>query len=385
MTDIVVVGGGPIGLRFASESAKAGLDVLVLEEHKVIGKPVQCAGLVSPRVIEMTDTKSVVSREHTSFIHPPEGEPLKLESAEPKAVIIERTAFDRSMASKAVEAGVEMRLGATFLDSEFTGEERKIRYKENGKTREISSRLLIGADGPFSRVRKTTGLPEPREYLAGLQAVIGRKAGGVEIFLGKDITPDFFGWSIPHPSGSLVGVASSDGNAFKHLDNLLVKLKSEKSVFALYAGVIPIGRLDSAVEDGVMLIGDAACQIKPLSGGGLYPGLKSADYCCDVAVKCLKGDKNDRESMREYDDLWQADIGKEISKGLWLRRLFKGFKDKDLNNLISALKEERVKSILENRGDIDYPSTLTKPVLKASPKLLKFAGPLIKNLFQPGK
>ncbi len=385
MTDIVVVGGGPIGLRFAAESAKAGLDVLLLEEHRTIGKPVQCAGLVSPRVVEMTGTKSVVSYEHTSFIHPPKGEPLELDSDVPKAVIIERTAFDRDMARKAVEEGVEIRLGAAFLDSEFSDGRRRIRYREDGNIDEISSKLLIGTDGPFSRVRKTTGLPEPKEYLAGLQAVIGRRAEGVEIFLGKEITPDFFGWSIPHPSGSLVGVASSDGNAYEHLIKLLTKLRSENKIFALYAGVIPIGKLDSAVGDGVMLIGDAACQVKPLSGGGIYTGLKSADYCCEIAVKCLKEGRNDAGSLAEYDDLWQADIGKEISKGLWLRRIFKKFKDDDLNKLIKALKNEKVKNILEEKGDIDYPSTLTKPVLKASPKLLKFAGPLIKNLFKPGK
>ncbi|MFO7792048.1 MAG: NAD(P)/FAD-dependent oxidoreductase [Candidatus Saliniplasma sp.] len=381
--EVAVIGGGPAGLRVAKETAEAGFDTIVLEKDRKIGRPVQCAGLVSPRVISMTGTESVVKEGYKAQIHPPKGEPLVLESEEPRAYIIDRGDFDRRMAMKAVACGARLELGADVIDTTSYNGKREITYRKGGRKNKIDVDLVIGADGPTSLIRRKAGFPGPEEMLVGVQSIIAKEAKDIHIFLGKDISPDFFGWELPHPSGTLVGVASNDGDAYGHLKRLIDKRKFGDKIIGYSAGTIPLGRVENSVKDGVMLVGDAACQVKPLSGGGLFPGLRSADICSEIAIDSLENRDTSEENLQEYHKRWQKDIGTEISKGMWMRKIFKDISDEELSKMIHSLKDEKVKRVVESVGDIDYPSTLAKPVLKASPKLIKFAGPMIKNIFQP--
>ncbi|MGM0405162.1 MAG: geranylgeranyl reductase family protein [Thermoplasmatota archaeon] len=378
--DAAVIGGGPAGTRVAKKLADAGFETVIFEKGRKIGKPVKCAGLVSPRVVSMTGTDSIVKEGRRAVISPPEGEPLILEAKEPKAYVIDRSEFDREMAKKAVDSGAVLELGSKAVNTSFNGK-RSVTYREVGNLKKIKADLVIGADGPNSLIRKKTGLPGPEEMVVGVQAIIGEGTEDIHIFLGKDISPDFFGWELPHPSGTLVGVASSDGDAYGHLKRLIEKRGYMDKIIGYSAGAIPLGRIKNSVENGLMLVGDAACQVKPLSGGGLFPGLLSADICAEVAIDALENDDTSKDKLREYHEKWQKGIGSEISKGMWMRKIFKGITDKEMNDMIDALKNEKVKRVVEEVGDIDYPSTLTKPVLKASPKLIKFAGPMIKNIF----
>ncbi len=378
--EVAVVGGGPVGMWVAKQIAEAGFETTVLEEDRKIGRPVRCAGLVSPRVVSKTDTDSTIMKASKAIIHPPQGDPLVLEAPEEKAYVIDRGRFDREMAEKASNAGAHIELDAKVLDTVFSSR-RKLRYQQDGKEKQILSDLVIGADGPHSIMRKMTSMPGPKELLVGVQAIVAEDVKDISIFLGNDVSPDFFGYELPHTSGSLVGVGSSDGHAYEHLKRLIKRRGFENDILGYSAGTIPLGRMKESVRDGLMLVGDASCQVKPLSGGGLYPGLHSADICAEVAISALEDNDTSKERLQEYHDRWQSDIGSEISKGMWMRRIFKNMSDEDLSKILGSLKDEKVKRVVEIVGDIDYPSTLAKPVLKASPKLIKFAGPMIKNIF----
>jgi len=368
-------------MRVAQQSAKAGYDTVVLEEHNIIGTPMQCAGLVSPRVVEMTGTKSWIKGAKKAAIHPPDGEPLVLNAEEHRAYILDRKKFDREMAEKAVKRGVKIKLGCRVTASYKDDIGRVISFKNQGNEREISGKVIVGADGPNSVIRRKTGFDGPAYIMAGLQALIGYETEEIHIYLGEDIAPGFFAWHMPHPEGTLVGLASDDGEGFRHLDKLLKKLGWDSKIISYYAGTIPLGRLKRTVDDGLMLVGDAACQVKPLSGGGLYTGLIAADICAQTIIESLEQDDTSSEFLKTYHKAWQAEIGSEISKGLWMRKIFKTLTDQQLNDLISTLNTPKVRKVLEEKGDIDFPSTLAKPVLKTAPKLLKFAGPFVKGLF----
>ncbi len=365
-------------MRVAGKIAKAGYGTLVLEEDRVIGTPVQCAGLVSPRVVSMTGTKSIIGHYRSATLHPPNTEPLEIFSPEPKAYVLDRVAFDREMARSAMRCGAEIMLGCRVTGWDGEG---SVRYVTEGEERETRCRVVVGADGPNSSVRHLSRIPAKAEHMPGLQAVVGKAPDGIHIFMGNKIAPGFFAWELPHPSGTVIGLATDGGNAYGYLVKLLKSMGVDRKVIALQAGTIPLGRMETSVADNLMLVGDAAYQVKPLSGGGLYTGLVSADHCGDVLVDALNRGDTSADSLSEYHTRWQKDVGSEISKGLWMRRVYRRFSDDELDRLFHALRDDKILEVIGREGDIDYPSALARAVLKTSPKLLKFAGPLIKNLF----
>jgi len=380
LTEVVVAGAGPVGLRVAMNTANAGYETVVLEKDAVIGKPVQCAGLVSPRVVELTDTESVIEKPKKAVINSPSGESLTIESKSEKAVVIDRAKFDKEMAMKAAKAGAEIRLKSSVKKTNYNCK-REVEYMREGSKETMKADIVIGADGPTSVVRRTAGLPSPEEILPAVQAVVPSKDDSVQIHIGSDIAPGFFLYEVPFPTGKLIGLATEDGNTYKHLMDFLKSKGLDNKVITLLSGSIPFGNIEKSVDDGLCLVGDSAFHIKPLSGGGIYLGIKAADICSDVVINALREDDLSKGRLEEYHKRWQSDVGKQISRGMKIRKIFKNLSDEEIDELISILKKDKAKRVIEEEGDIDFHSSLLKPLLKSAPELLKFTGPVIKSLF----
>ncbi|MFW6064008.1 MAG: NAD(P)/FAD-dependent oxidoreductase [Candidatus Natronoplasma sp.] len=380
MTEVVVVGAGPVGLRVAMNTANAGYDTVVLEKNAVIGKPVQCAGLVSPRVVELTDTESVIEKPKKAVINSPSGESLTIEAKSEKAVVIDRAKFDREMAAKAAKAGAEIRLKSAVKNTTYNGK-REVEYLHQGEKETLKADVVIGADGPTSIVRRTADLPSPEEVLPAVQAVVLSNDNTVQIHIGSKTAPGFFLYEVPFLTGKLIGLASDDGNTYQHLMDFLRSKNLDDNVITFLSGTIPLGNLENTVRDGLCLVGDSACQIKPLSGGGIYLGIKAADICSEVVINALEEGDISEKRLKEYHERWELDIGKRISRGMKVRKVFRNLSDEEIDELISILKKDKAKRVIEEEGDIDRHSALLKPLLKSAPELLKFTGPVIKSLF----
>ncbi len=376
----MVVGAGPAGLRVAMNTAKAGYETVVLEKDAVIGKPIQCAGLVSPRVVESTGTESVVEKPKRAVINSPSGESLTIQARKEKAVVINRAKFDREMAREAIKAGADIRLKSVVKKTTYDGK-REVEYVHEGRKETLKADVVIGADGPSSIVRRNAGLPSPEEILPAVQAVVPSNDKSVQIHVGSKKAPGFFLYEVPFSTGKLIGLATDDGKTYKHLMDFLNSKGLENKVLTFLSGTIPLGNLENTVDDGLCLVGDSACQVKPLSGGGIYLGLKAADVCSNVVTKALEEGDLSEIRLKEYQDRWQQDIGKQISKGMKIRKVFKNLSDNDIDELIRVLNKDKAKRVIEEKGDIDFHSALLKPLLKTTPELLKFTGPVLKSLF----
>ena len=127
-----------------------------------------------------------------------------------------------------------------------------------------------------------------------------------------------------------------------------------------------------------MIAGDAAAQVKPTSGGGIYPGLLCAKHCSSVAIEALQ--KNDFSSffMKKYQKLWSTDIGRELYFGLKFRKIFKSLTDEQMDKYIIKFQGDKINKIISKYGDIDYPSKLVTHLLKRSPSLIKLIPKMIK-------
>ena len=389
MLDALVIGAGPSGSRTAWNLAQAGYSTALIEEHERVGEPCQCAGLITPRTFDYLGYKRPILQEmNGARLWGPNDSFLDFQASETKALVIDRPDLDRSIANKAVEAGADLREGHRYLSHRRSenGIIATIQSK-NGKI-ELETRLLIGSDGPASRVARDAGLSSKREVLAAFGADVEGYQGRdnhVDLFVGSELAPRFFGWGIPTSKNTgRIGLATVLPNRPKNFfrnyfyKGAPSKLLGGAKIINRVSGLIPFGIRNPSYADNVLLTGDAAGMAKPTSGGGIYSGLISADAAFEIADVAFKKEDLTTSSLSPYQKLLSNRIGGELSKGSHLRKAFLSLNDDQLAEIISILGEPKVKEAIEKTGDLDYASLAAFSVLKAQPKLIKFAPLLLK-------
>lgn len=363
--DVVVVGGGPVGAIAAQIAAEGGVEVLLIEEHPQVGQPVRCTGLLSRRgFAEAGASPGAILREVSgALINAPNGYLLKIEAPEPQAYVIDRTILDRELVSRAEKAGVEIWTASKAIG---VSGDRLFIFQEGRKV-EVKMELLIGADGPRSRAAQWAGLGGPEELLYTLQAELPyrpKREEFVELFLGREIAPSFFGWLVPSSDGlARVGLGTPQKEGLRLCFGRLVSRFSEAPV-ATNGGLIPLGPPPRTVADHVIVVGDAAAQAKPTSGGGLYTGIVSAKIAGEVAAKAVKLGNTSLRILSEYEERWRKLLGRELRFGMLAHRLLASLSDDELSRIIAALDDPEILEIIAQYGDIDYPSLLLKELAR---------------------
>ena len=338
--DVIVIGAGPAGCKTAEIIAKKGYDVLVLEEHSSIGKPTQCTGLVSQRIgkipKEIVVNKIKIARFYSGNNY------FEIKSKKP-VYVINRGKFDKYVAEKAKRAGVYFKLSTRFLDFK-NGE--ALTSKGNYRTK-----LLVGADGPNSSVAKISGIKLPKNILSGVQVNVKSHfdPGTVELWFGSDIAHGLFAWVVPESSNAArVGLAT-DKNPNKFFEKFLKKRLGEIKSTDRIGDVIRYGLIKKSVADNVLLVGDAACQIKPFSAGGLVYGQISAKYAGEACVKALETEDYSKKFLsRNYDKEWKKELENPIRKGLFMKKVFSKIQDKPFSfKLIKNLGITKLSSVMD--------------------------------------
>jgi digeranylgeranylglycerophospholipid reductase len=396
--DVLVVGAGPAGSTVARRLASRGRSVLVLEEHAKVGHPVQCAGLVSQRVLDLAGSTSMVRTavRGASVFGPGLGS-ITFRAPEPRAYVIDRAGLDIHLADRAARAGATFLTGVRFdrrISSSPEGEVLEA-HREDGSPLEIRARLVVGADGVASAVARAYRLRRPVEILPAFEAEIPASPGApdvVEVYLGRSFAPGLFGWWIPDGAGGArVGIAAdADGTSARaYFGRLLEFLRRRFSqdlgpATAYLASGIPIGDVPSTHGNSVLLVGDAAAQVKPLSGGGIYTGMRCAEIAASVAADALERRDVSARALAAYDRAWRAELGEEFRRALFLRRVFTRLDDRELDALVAALRASGAQGTIVAFGDIDFPTHVARQLLREDPSLVRLLPKALGAWVSPG-
>jgi len=380
--DAVVVGAGPAGSAVARDVASRGFSVLLLEEHSVIGQPLHCSGLVTPRTLTLANVgEQVVQNEiQRAVIQSPLGKELPIGGGRVYALAIDRVRLDQAMAGQAQESGAELIVSARFLELERVNGLVRASVERQGRRTRVLTKLLIGADGAQSRVAKQLGVHRPYKTVIGLAAEVRAKEAAtdqVTVLMDKDVAPGWFAWVIPLGDGRLrVGTGTANGlkpaDSFRRLRARLPQYFNGDPILGMAGGRIPLWSPMRLYSDNVLLVGDAARQVKPTTGGGVYMGLVGAKHAARVAVEALQREDFSAAFLSRYQKAFMADAGDELKRGADLQRLFAALSNAHLERLLARLRSERLAGLINNYGDIDFPSRLLCELLRAAPSLAAF-------------
>jgi len=376
--DVAVVGAGPAGSRTARNLARAGLRVRLLEEHRRVGVPSHCSGLISPRTLKEAEIgeDAIIHRITGAFVHTATGVEVALGGEETRAVAMDRVRWDETLAEQAQRSGAEL-VRARLTNVERENGHVRLHTQTDGREVTFSARIVVGADGAHSRVARSLGMARPSErvFCLGIEGKLEvPRDDFVHVFVGSDLAPGWFGWIIPTGDGGVrAGIGSQNGAkpivCYRRMTELFPRLFDGIEPCRFYGGTIPLDFAPRSYADNVLLAGDAAGQVKPFSGGGIYTGLVAARHASATVLRAFDRDDVSAEGLARYERSWKREIGRELLRSLRVRHFGLALSDREVERVVGALRSPGLQQLAARHGDIDYPSRVLLRLARSLPAL----------------
>ncbi len=355
--DIIVVGAGPAGSTFARIVASKGLSVLLLERKSRIGIPVRCGeGVIDSglRLFHKPQPEWIATTIEKFCFIAPNGSSTTVKLQD-KGYILNRIIFDNDLAVLAADEGATVITNA-YVNSLLFENDKVVGVKGicNNEPFKIKSKLVIAADGVESRIGRMAGI-NTKLNLNDISSGYQKTISGIKVnsdicsfYVSNKVAPGGYIWIFPKSNDTanigigISGKSSISGESAKIRLNKFIDSKfPNHKLESISIGGVPLSKpIKQMVTDGVMLIGDAARTVNPLSGGGIILSMKSAAKAADVAVKVLKnGLETSKRNLFEYQKRWMNIEGKQINRSYRIKKAVVKLTAKDLNNIIKKMNK----------------------------------------------
>jgi digeranylgeranylglycerophospholipid reductase len=345
-TDVVVIGAGPAGCTAARKLAQSGYAVLIVDKRQELGAPIQCSGAVSRHALienEIDPDPEFIHEAVYGFkiMNGLGGETLidyrKLkpdtygghEGGQPLGYVVDRRRFDRYLFTRAQRAGAEAWLKAEALGYEAKGGEVVVSILKYGEVKKVKAKVIVGADGLRSQVGKWAGLHthiKITELASCLQLIVdGVETDGLlELITGSQTAPGGYGWVFPKGHGYAevgLGIIApySPRSAQAHLEaflknSFLSHRFTKAKVLEVQGGGVPLAApLKRQFADNIILVGDAARHVNPITGGGIHTALSGGMVAAKfLAAHFREKSPHDAAHMAGYQEAWLEAVGRQM-------------------------------------------------------------------------
>lgn len=351
--DIIVVGAGPAGSIAARSAAEKGVSVLMLEKDRDVGYPVRCGEAISRKgVTEFIepDEKWITAHINKFSFNSPEGTESLIEFDD-SGYVMERRIFDYELAKSASNAGAEV-LTRAYVNGLIIENDKVcgVKFEYRGEQKELRGKIIIGADGVESRVGRWAGLKthiDFREMESCAQITVSNISVDPTVlyfYFGSEYAPGGYFWVFPKGKETAnigLGISGLEGkkkSALSFLNDFMKKNYPNAPVLTSIAGGVPCSiTLKKISAPGIMLVGDAARQVNPLSGGGIASGMIGGDIAGKIAADAVKMNKLDH--VLSYDKAWHERVGKRHEIYAKIKNGIYNFTDDQFNKLALTLNK----------------------------------------------
>lgn len=376
--DVVVIGAGPAGNICAYLTAKAGLSTLVLEEHEQAGLFVNCTGIIGVEAFRRFNLpkETILSKLQAITFYAPSGHSFRYDPHEPLACIVSRLQFDRRLADLAEAEGARFRFGyhGRLIRVDADAVEIREREEDAGPVR---AKVAVIATGFGSNLAQQVGLPGPKEIIYGAQAEVEMEdLRDVEIYLGKDVAPESFAWvvplSTPERGQGAAGIARVGLVASREAPQYFQRLLEHPSIRPrirtaepkMLLSPIPTQPIECSYADRVLVVGEAAGQVKTTTQGGIYYGMLCASLAAEaIGFAAQRGDFR-AQVLRRYEQAWTREIAKELETGLTLRQLFARLSDSQIDALVELGTRDDIIGLVRRLAQFDWHRDLIQTSLR---------------------
>ncbi|MFZ1729012.1 MAG: NAD(P)/FAD-dependent oxidoreductase [Bacteroidota bacterium] len=387
--DVIVVGAGPAGSTCARFAAARGASVLVLEKDRDVGMPVRCGEAVSNRSLEKIvdiDPRWIAATIKRFRLISPSGQIVEPDLGG-YGYVLERRIFDYDLARLAVEAGAEVHTksyvsgllpseGGPHTDASSAESPRPIARRDGGsiasrgegaaewpgvsltwkgEARTVYGRIIVGADGVESRVGKWAGI-DTTTHMRDMESCAQMTLANVdleddacEFYFGNDTAPMGYLWVFPKGNGmanvgvGISGMASKRKAAIRYLQEFVERRFPGAGVLTTVAGGVPCATtVETLVKGNIVLVGDAAHMVNPMSGGGITSGMIGGKLAGEAIALALE--KNDLSLLNEYPKKWRKEVGAKHETYHKMKAAVYKFPDETLDDIaanVLKLREDK--------------------------------------------
>ena len=366
--DVVVVGAGPGGSMAARYCAEGGMDTILIEKKAEIGAPLRCAEGVSKKWLEEVgitpDPVWIRGDMKGAVIKSPQGTTFQLDESKAGAevgYVLERHLFDKALARDAAEAGAKimLRTSATAVIRE-EGKIVGIKARSMGENIEIRAKVVVAADGYESQVGRWAGIDTTLK-LSDIDSCIQYRMCNIDVlpdyceFVIGSVAPGGYVWIFPKGNGIAnvgIGVAgqlcTKGADAKYYLDKFIAedpRLNKGQCLEIMGGFVSTCPGLDCAVDDNIVLVGDAARIIDPITGGGICHACRTGMYAGKVLSECFKTGDYSKKALMPYEKMWRDRMEDKLFRNWMAKEKLATLDDETIDELIKMIASADIKEV----------------------------------------
>ena len=359
--DVIIVGAGPAGSYIAYELASSGYNVVVFEKKSAPGINACCTGIISTECSQSLDIGNdmILTKVNSAKFFSPSGRCSRFQTERVQAYVVNRLLLDKALAFKAQSQGAQYFFSSPVVDVIPGKDNIQAETLCFGARQIFSARAVVLANGFRPKFTQKLGLGRIKNFLVGAQVEIEAKnVNELEVYFGQEIAPGAFAWLVPTSTNKAYVGLLATSRAKLHLQNLLNNLSGQGRIrgkdVEIEQKAVPVGTLARTYGDRVVAIGDAAGQVKPTTGGGIYFGHLGARIAAEVLDEALSSNNLTAGQLSRYQKQWKARMSKELSRGYWARWLYAKLSDQQIEGIFNVVDSDIMVEALLNSGNFSF-------------------------------